>query len=77
MSDGPRVVLLADRFRIVELANGDKTLERLDGTDAMGGERWRELKFGEADATSRLLRDWIFGHLGKCPLVKAGAHEDQ
>lgn len=77
MSDGPRVVLLADRFRIVELANGDKTLERLDGTDAMGGERWRELKFGEADATSRLLRDWIFGHLGTCPLLKAGAHEDQ
>lgn len=77
MSDGPRVVLLAERFRIVELANGDKTLERLDGTDAMGGERWRELKFGEADATSRLLRDWIFGHLSKCPLLKEPFNENQ
>jgi hypothetical protein len=70
MPDGPRVLVQADKFRVVEAANGDKTVERFEGYAAMGEERWRDLKFGEADATSRLLRDWIFAHAAKCPLCQ-------
>lgn len=66
----PRVVIQTEKFRVVELPNGDKTVERFEGTDAMGGDRWRDLKFGEADATSRLLRDWVFQHTAKCPLCQ-------
>ena len=70
MPDGPRVVVLADKFRIVQGASGNYTVEKNEGYDAMGGERWRDLKFGEADATSRLLRDWIFDHCRTCPALQ-------
>ena len=70
MPDSPRVLIQTAKFRIVELPNGDKTVERFEGTDAMGGPRWRDLKFGEADMTSRLLRDWIFEHLSQCAGLK-------
>ena len=70
MTDGPRVLVQTEKFRIVEAANGNKTVERYEGQDAMGGARWRDLKFGEADQTSRLLRDWIFSHTAICPLCK-------
>lgn len=70
MNDGPRVVVLTDKFRVVEGANGNKTLERFEGLDAMGGERWRDLRIGEADNVTRLLRDWLFEHAAKCPLLK-------
>jgi hypothetical protein len=70
MPDGPRVVFQTDKFRVVEGANGNKTVEKFDGYDAMGGDRWRDLKFGEADAVSRLLRDWIFDHCRTCPALK-------
>jgi hypothetical protein len=63
----PRILLQTDRLRIVETANGHKVVEKHDGEDAMGVPRWRDLKIGEADNTSRLLRDWIFGHLGRHP----------
>lgn len=67
MSDGPRVLLQTERFRVVELDNGNKVVEKSDGADALGVERWRELKFGEAESTARMLRDWIFDHLRLCP----------
>lgn len=67
MSDDPRLLLLTDRFRIVELANGNKVLERHEGEDALGVPRWRELKIGEADSVSKLLRDWIYQHLAQHP----------
>lgn len=70
MADGPREVIRTEKFRIVQGANGDYSVEKYEGYDAMGGERWRDLKFGEADATSRLLRDWIFSHARVCPVLK-------
>ena len=73
MSDGPRILLLTPRFRIVECGDGNKVLEKFDGEDAMGGPRWRDLKIGEADTVSRLLRDWIFQHLAAHP--ECGAQE--
>lgn len=76
MADGPRVLIKTDKFRIVEGANGNKCIERFDGYDAMGGERWRDLKFGEADATSRLLRDWIFEHVARCDALKGEGHAE-
>jgi phage gp45-like len=47
VSDGPVVIVEDARFRIVRLAEGDKVIyvtETPDGCDAMGVERWRELK---------------------------------
>ncbi len=70
MPDGPRVVFKTDRFRVVHGASGNYTVERFEGYAAMGEERWRDLKFGEADQTSRLLRDWIFEHAAKCPVLQ-------
>lgn len=67
MSDEPYVLVETPRFRIVQTANGNKVLEKYDGADAMGGPRWRDLKIGDADQVSRLLRDWIFEHLAKNP----------
>jgi hypothetical protein len=51
----------------VELPNNTKVVEKADGCDFLGVERWRELKFGEAESTARMLRDWIFDHLRTCP----------
>lgn len=72
MPDGPRVLLQTDKFRVVEGADGNKTAEKFEGYDAMGGERWRDLKVGEADNVSRLFRDWIFAHVVRCPLCQQG-----
>jgi hypothetical protein len=65
-----RILLETDKFRVVEDDNGNKSVERFDGVAAMGEPRWRDLKFGEADATSRLLRDWIFLHCAVCSDLK-------
>lgn len=77
MGDVPRELVRTDKFRIVEQPNGNKVIERFEGNDAMGGERWRDLKFGEADQTSRLLRDFLFEHAAKCPLLRGGVDESQ
>lgn len=66
--DGPRVLLDAKRFRVVRTVEGSKVtyvFEKNDGCDALGVERWRDLKFGEADAVSKMLRDWIIEHVAK------------
>jgi hypothetical protein len=73
MNPEPRVLILTPKFRVVELEDGNKTVEKFEGYDAMGGPRWRDLKFGEADAVSRLLRDWIFEHAAKCPVLLEGS----
>jgi hypothetical protein len=70
MSDGPRILLDTGKFRVVELANGNKVIEKADGADALGVERWRDLKLGEADRVAVLLRDWIFAHVVKCDLCQ-------
>ena len=77
-SDGPRLALVTPQIRIVELPNGTKVLEKFDGEDAMGDPRWRELRIGEADNVSRLLRDWIFEHLAVCErIAKANGRNTQ
>ena len=70
MSTGPRIALQTPKFRVVELENGNKVLEKYEGDDAMGLPRWRDLKVGEADNVSRLLRDWIFEHIAKCDMCR-------
>ena len=67
MSDGPRIVLEHAKFRIVEIHDGTKVMEKPDGADALGVERWKEIRFGDAEYTARMLRDWIYEHLGRCP----------
>ena len=71
--DGPRILLLTPRFRIVEVGDGNKVMERPDGCDALGVERWRECKFGDAETNARMVRDWIFQHLAAHP--ECGAQE--
>lgn len=47
MSDGPVVLVQDQAFRIVRIADGNKVYyitETPDGCDALGVERWRELK---------------------------------
>ena len=67
---GQRILLQTAKFRIVELHDGNKVVERADGADALGVERWRLLKFAEAADTATMLRDWIFSHLSRCDQVK-------
>jgi hypothetical protein len=70
MPDTPREVIRTDKFRVVQDTGGNYAIEKYEGRAAMGEERWRDLKFGEADQTSRLLRDWIFAHARVCPLCQ-------
>jgi phage gp45-like len=47
VSDGPIIIVEDPKVRIVRLTEGDKVIyvtETPDGCDAMGVERWRELK---------------------------------
>lgn len=63
MTDGPTIIATDESmFRIVRIVNGERVtyvLEKADGCDALGVERWRELRVGEADNVTRHLRDWI------------------
>lgn len=68
MPNEPRVLTQTPKWRIVETPDGNKHTERFDGIDAMGGERWGNLKIAEADNVSRWFRDWIYEHLAKCPM---------
>lgn len=59
---GPRIIAADAKFRIVRLEDGERvthTLERHDGFDALGCERWKELRVGDADNLTRSLRDYI------------------
>jgi hypothetical protein len=45
-------------------------LEKADGCDALGVERWREVNVGQAETVSRWLRDWIIQHALACEQLK-------
>lgn len=67
--DVPRVQLETDKFRVVQLPNGSRVVEKFDGRDALGQPRWRELKFAEAADVATMLRNWMFDHLRVCPVI--------
>jgi hypothetical protein len=74
VSDGPRILASDGKWRIVRAEAGEKvtyTLERHDGCDALGVERWKELRVGEADNLTRQLRDYIIA-----TAVKAAKESD-
>ena len=63
-----RILATDGKFRIVRAEDGEKvtyTLERHDGYDALGVERWKELRVGEADNLTRQLRDYIIAQAVK------------
>lgn len=69
-----RILAADDKWRIVRIEEGEKvtyTLERHDGHDALGVERWKELRVGEADNLTRQLRDYIIAQA-----VKAAKEQD-
>ena len=73
MSDGPRILASDGKFRIVRIVDGERVtnvLEKADGCDALGAERWRTVNVGEVDTVTRHLRDWIIGHAITCPHMK-------
>lgn len=74
MSDGPRIVAADAKWRIVRAEDGNSVryvLEKHDGCDALGCERWRELNVGSSsDTITRQLRDWIIQHALKCEQMK-------
>jgi len=58
----PRILASDGKWRIVRQEDGERithVLEKQDGCDALGVERWKELRVGEADNLTRQLRDWI------------------
>lgn len=65
-----RVIATDGKFRIVRIEDGDRVehvLEKRDGEDAMGLERWKDCNVGTGDSLSKQLRDWIVMHMLKCP----------
>lgn len=72
--NGPRVLASDGKWRIVRVEDGEKvtyTLERHDGFDALGCERWKELRVGDADNLTRQLRDYIIAQA-----IKAAKESD-
>ena len=69
-----RLVATDGEFRIVRVEDGNKVtywLEKHDGFDAFGVERWKSI--GEnigATGIARQLFNWIIGHSTKCPQMK-------
>ena len=64
-----RVIATDGKFRIVRLEDGDRVdhaLEKRDGEDALGVERWKDCNVGTSDSLSKQLRDWIIAHGLKC-----------
>jgi hypothetical protein len=74
VSDGPRILATDGKtFRIVRVEMGERitnVLEKADGCDALGVERWREVNVGQAETVSRWLRDWIIQHALACEQLK-------
>jgi hypothetical protein len=73
MPDGPRVIATDGKFRIVRIEDGqrvDHVLEKADGCDALGVERWKDINVGAGESLSRQLRDWIVAHALRCQLMK-------
>lgn len=78
---GPRILATDGKFRIVRVEDGDRVshvLEKQDGCDACGVERWKDINVGTGESLSRQLRDWIVQHALTCPQMKGtGIHEPQ
>lgn len=73
MSSGPRILAADGRFRIVRIEDGESVknvLEKADGCDALGVERWREVDVGRSETITRYLRDWVIAHALQCPQMK-------
>lgn len=74
MSNGPRIVVGDDRFRLVRVSEGAKVtyvLEVTDGADALGVERWREVS---ADGKPvKAMRDFLIRQCVK--QEQSDAHE--
>lgn len=74
-----RVIASDGKFRLVRIEDGarvDHVLEKQDGFDALGCERWKDVNIGTGESLSRQLRDWIIGHAVKCPLMKESNAQD-
>lgn len=72
MSDA-RVIASDGKWRIVRIEDGDRVtivLEKQDGHDALGCERWKEINVGSIETISRQMRDWIVGHALTCSHMK-------
>ena len=70
---GPRILASDGKFRIVRVEEGERVtnvLEKWDGCDALGVERWKTVNVGEVDTITRHLRDWVIGHALSCPQMK-------
>lgn len=70
---GPRILATDGKFRIVRVEDGERVtnvLEKHDGFDALGCERWREINVGQVETIARQLRDWIIAHALSCSALK-------
>jgi hypothetical protein len=70
---GPRILASDGKFRLVRLEDGERVtniLEKHDGFDALGCERWKEANVGSGEGLAKQLRDWIVQHALKCPEMK-------
>lgn len=73
MSHSPRILASDGKWRIVRVEDGERVtnvLEKHDGFDALGCERWKSLNVGEADTITRQLRDWVIAHALVCERMK-------
>jgi hypothetical protein len=70
---GPRILATDGKFRIVRIEDGDRVtnvLEKHDGFDALGCERWKEANVGSTEGIAKQLRDWIITHALSCAQLK-------
>jgi hypothetical protein len=60
-TNGPHILStnMDGKIRLVQLQNGTKVIDKHDGADSLGVERWRELRFGDAENMARWMRDWV------------------
>ena len=74
MSDGgPRILASDGKWRIVRIESVERVtniLEKHDGFDALGVERWKTVNVGEVDTITKQLRDWVIQHALSCPHMK-------
>jgi hypothetical protein len=75
---GPRILASDGKFRIVRIEDGERVtnvLEKHDGFDALGVERWKEANVGTGEGLAKQLRDWIIGHALTCSHLKESSRE--
>lgn len=70
---GPRVLATDGKWRIVRIEDGERVtniLEKHDGFDALGQERWKEANVGSGEGLAKQLRDWIILHALTCSAMR-------